>query len=323
MNKDQTDNILRQLKKRTLPDAEKQQAAKQAVMAHWQNNLKKQRHHRFVWTAAVAASTVMVFALVLFVNLNSDNNQLSNLYQQVDIHGTIMLEQGPSKPQPMTADTSLNPGDIIHSAENGYVIWHLNDGSELRQAPDTRIAWQTEQRIDLLAGQLFHNTDVTQSAKPLVISTKLGSVSHVGTQYVVNHQPNTLQVAVKTGRVNINSFQETHTVEHNELISISPSGVESIQTSANYNHPMWSWTFKTEQPYSLNGQSLYDFVVWISRKADLTVNWQGQQEKAKNVSLQGTINNMTVDMALKTVFASTDYHYQIQQGRLQISPHEK
>ncbi len=323
MNKEQADNILKHLKQRTLPDAEQQQAAKQAVMAHWQNNLKKQRRQRFVRTAAVAVSTVIVFALVLFVHFNNDNHQFSNLYQQVDIHGTVMHRQGSNAPQPMTADVKLKPGDMIQSSDKSYLIWHLNDGSELRQAPNTRIAWQDAQHIDLLAGQLFHNTDVSESAEPFVISTSLGNVSHVGTQYVVNHQENVLQVAVKTGQVTINSHQEKRTLEHNELISISPSGVEPIQIFSSHNHPLWSWTFKTEQPYSLNGQSLYDFVVWISHKADLTVNWQGQQEAAKTVSLQGTINNMTVDMALKTVFASTDYHYQIQPGRLQISHHEK
>lgn len=323
MNKDQADNILKQLKQRTMPDAEKQQAARQHVMAHWQNNLKKQSRQRYAWTAAVAASTVMVFALVLFMNIDSDNNQFSPMYQQVDIHGTIMFEQDPNKPQPMTPDTRLKPGDVIQSSDESYLVWHLNDGSELRQAPNTRITWQNEQRIDLLAGQLFHNTDVTPSAKPFVISTNLGTVSHVGTQYVVNHQPNELQVAVKTGEVSINNHQEKHTIKHNELISISPSGAEPVQIFSSHNHPLWSWTFKTEQPYSLNGQSLHDFVVWISQKADLTVNWHGLQEAAKNVSLQGTINNMTVDMALKTVFASTDYNYQIHQGRLQISTHEK
>jgi len=323
MNKEQADNILKHLKQRTLPDTEQQQAAKMAVRKHWQNNLKKQRRQRVAWTAAVAASTVIVFALVLFVDFNSDDNKFSTLYQQVDIHGTILLNQGTKNPQTMTADLKLKAGDVIESSDDSYLIWHLNDGSELRQAPNTRIAWQGAQRIDLLSGQLFHNTDVSESAEPFVISTSLGTVSHVGTQYVVNHQENVLQVAVKTGQVNIISHQENHTIEHNELISISPSGVEPIQIFSSHNHPLWSWTFKTEQPYSLNGQSLYDFVVWISRKADLTVNWQGQQEAAKTVSLQGTINNMTVDMALKTVFASTDYQYQIQQGRLQISHHEK
>lgn len=323
MNKEQADTILKQLKQRTEPDAAKQQAAKQAVMAHWQENLKKQRRQRFAWTAAVAASVIVVFALVLVINFNNDSQKLPAMYQQVDIHGTIMLEQDSHKVQPMTADVSLKPGDIIASSSDGYLIWHLNDGSELRQGSDTRIVWQSDQQIELLTGQLFHNTDITQSAEPFMISTKLGSVSHVGTQYVVKHQPNRLQVAVKSGRVNISRQQKQHTVKINELMSISPDGVESVHTFTGHNHPMWSWTFKTQQPYALNGQSLYDFVHWLSQKADLTVDWQGLQEAAKNVSVQGTINNMSVEKALQTVFASTNYHYQINQGHLQISQYEK
>ncbi|MCX7544701.1 FecR family protein [Marinicella gelatinilytica] len=323
MNKEQADTILKQLKQRTEPDAAKQQATKQAVMAHWQKNLKKQRRQRFAWTAAVAASVIVVFALVLVINFDNGSQGLPAMYQQVDIHGTIMLEQDSHKAQPMTADVSLKPGDIIASSSDGYLIWHLNDGSELRQGPDARIVWQSDQQIELLTGQLFHNTDITQSAEPFMISTKLGSVSHVGTQYVVKHQPNRLQVAVKSGRVNISRQQKQHTVKGNELMSISPDGVESVHTFTGHNHPMWSWTFKTQQPYALKGQSLYDFVVWISQHTDLAVDWQGHQQATQGVLLQGTIDKMSVDMALKTVFASTDYQYQIDQGRLQIINQDK
>ncbi|KAA3639577.1 MAG: hypothetical protein DWP95_10130, partial [Proteobacteria bacterium] len=109
MNKHNADNILKHLQKRTVPDVEKQQAAKQAVMAHWQNNLKKQRKKRLVWAMGIAASILIMFAMVLFVNLNPKDNQFSPMYQQISAHGTVMHERRNSDSQPLTTEQTVAP----------------------------------------------------------------------------------------------------------------------------------------------------------------------------------------------------------------------
>lgn len=316
MNKEQAEKLLKTLAQRTQPDALKQAKTKQAVRAHWQQTVNQHRRHRFQ-KLAVAASLVFAVALTSLW-LIPDENSAGNLFQQFTVQGNVQLQSQNTAAQALTTDKQLSSGETVVTGNDGAVIWLLNDGSELRQGPDTHLTWLSDNHIQLTSGRLYHDTDLTDTAGEFSITTRLGDIQHIGTRYAVNQDADSVQVAVRNGRVLVRNNNQQKTVQAEQLYVVSNDGNSQLKTIKAYNEDVWNWAFQVQKAYPLKDLNLYEFVQWFAQENGLQVDWNNQQSNARKVYLQGTIQNMTPQTALRTVFASTKFNYQIEKGRLQI-----
>jgi len=318
MNKHQAEKLLESLDQRTQPDALKQAKSKQVVLAHWRQAVSQNRRRRFQ-KLAVAASVVFTVAVMSLWLLAPDKITNSQLLQSFSVQGNVLLHSEYIGTHALKIDTQLAPGETVVTGNDGAVIWLLNDGSELRQGPDTHITWLSDNHIQLTLGRLYHDTDLTNTAGTFIITTRLGDIQHIGTRYAVNQDANNVQVAVRNGRVTVLRDSQQKIIQTEQLYTVSNDGNSQLKPIKSYDEAIWTWAFQAQKPYPLNGLSLYEFIQWFAHENALEVDWNNQQNHARTVHLQGTIQNMTPQTALKTVFASTKFNYQIDKGRLQIS----
>ncbi|MCX7554198.1 FecR domain-containing protein [Marinicella sp. S1101] len=323
-NKDQSIDIKSLLKKvdsRTTPSEEMSVVAKENVRRHWQQMVVKKKQpnkQRYVW--AMAASVVFAAVLTIFTLQQQEPILVAKQIASISgFSGSVQFKTKGKAWQSLAIETEFNANTTIKTSDSGYLALTLADRSELRVDNNTELTIDSG-TINLIKGNIYHDTDDVTQTLPLLIQTNQGIVQHVGTRYVVSQKADQLNVAVRNGKVKFTATSDQnkqHTINANQLLTSSDA---MIQVSAvNPYDSVWGWTFKSQANYQLDGKSLYEFVTWFARQTGLDVDWSGLQSNAKRIRLSGNIKNISSDQAIKTVFLSTQLNYNINNGVLQIT----
>ena len=101
-------------------------------------------------------------------------------------------------------------GDAMQSGAAGALL-RCPDGSELRLARNSRVSFPSATELRLWQGRLFVQTSSGAHPRSLLVATDLGSVEHLGTQFLVDREANALMVAVRDGRVALHYAQHAAT----------------------------------------------------------------------------------------------------------------
>ena len=315
------EKLLSQMGSRTEPSPKQSAKNKIAVKQHWQKIVRqKQRQRRYIW--AVAASLVLVATLAIYNFTSMETNPSAALVAQVlSSQEGVQIKSSNDEWSQLQNDAKININSTIKT-NNSTVSLQWNDGSEIRLAANTEVLLQHE-LINLHHGSIYHDTDKTNVADPLVIVTQYGQAEHIGTRYLVSETAQNMTVAVRSGQVRIApktgpTIQQNSVLKPNQMVLITSAGPSAI-TDIKPHAGIWEWTFQAQADFDLNNKSLFQFVQWFTYQTGLKVDWQDVENASKRVRLQGSIKHMSSQQALDTVFYSTQYTYQINNGVLQIS----
>ena len=132
-------------------------------------------------------------------------------------------------------------------------------------------------------------------------------VSHVGTQFELRLQPDSLNVRVREGevrRVDGGSTRQTSRAGEALLISRDRPDVRSrIATSG----PEWDWVTTVAQPFTLEGATVSAFLEWVSREQGW--RWEyadaATKRRAERAVLHGSIEGLTPEEALAAVLPAS------------------
>jgi hypothetical protein len=329
-NKLNVDQLLAQMGSRTQPNAVQTENSKAAVKAHWQKMVqqkKQQQQKKYLW--ALAASVLLTASLVIF-NLNTVpvTTAPMQLATVSNYSGDVQIRQKIDNTwHTLQANETVFSNSMFKTTDDSYVALKLTDGSEIRIADNTQLSW-SEQTITLLQGKIYHDTDdaLATEVAPLTIATVNGSVQHIGTRYMVSQNGNDVAVAVRSGSVKLTAANtqtaEELTIEHSQLAKINQQGEVAVEPVTAFD-PLWDWTFVAQAGFDLENKSLFQFVQWFAEQSGLTVDWQNHESQTKRVRLQGNIKNMQPELAINTVFQSTQFNYEIENGVLQINNQKK
>ena len=262
----------------------------------------------------------MASLLVLNLNQNPETSAPILLASVSSFSGDVQWQQANGDWQALQTNDAIHAGSVIKTSDNSFLTITLTDASEIRVAANSEIM-TLPKVIELRTGQLYHDTDESITASPLIIQTSQGTVEHIGTRYLVSSQPDEVKVAVRSGQVKMTTDTQGQTeqvLSSNQLAVLNANKDTVISHISSYDD-LWDWTFMAQADFDLSNRSLYDFVQWYAHEAGLVVDWQNTESASKRVRLQGNIKNMSQEQAIKTVFYSTQYDYAIADGVLQIS----
>jgi len=231
------------------------------------------------------------------------------------VQGELMVSSDGENWQ-LNNQVNIESGKWLKTGKNSYASLNLSDGGQLRVNQDTQIEIVDLSEVRLLSGGVYHDADNSFALKPLKIKTTFGDIQHIGTRYLVNIDNDGLHVAVRNGLIEINNNHVTRQLSEGKQLNISESGQE--ETSVSPHDKIWSWTTIAGNSFSTKGKSLYDFVVWYAHENGYKINWNNQQFNTKKVMLSGKLTNLSQVQQIKTVFLSTKYNYEINQGILAI-----
>lgn len=209
---------------------------------------------------------------------------------------------------PLAGDTDGNlfEGDTLQTFGQGAQLQRA-DGTELRVSDNASLSFPSPSTLHLRRGRLYVQTHGIARTRDLVVNTDLGSIEHLGTQFLVERAYEGLLVAVRDGRValhypqheavELQDGQAARIVPHRALERWNLEAFDSV----------WDWADGLAPPLVIDGQSLYAVLNQIAERSGLVLRFSTPEAEsaARGLALHGAPLDLPPRDALAAVLATT------------------
>lgn len=292
------------------PSGDARERVRAAVHGAWRESVDVSataalRRHR-PWRAALAAS---LFVTALIVGWQWQATATGSVARVAELAGAGAELDRPwwrGGSRALETGDPLRPGDSVSLDGNAAARVVLASGIDLRVGAGSSLVWRSTEEIDLVAGQVYVDSapKAGSASGVLRVRTPLGEVTHVGTRYLTRVTPELLEVAVRAGRISIDS---KYTAGPGELLSRSSTGGSLQRTPIATYGERWEWLNEVPAPFELEGATLGAFLDWYARETGLNVELdQLLRARVSGARLRGSIATLSPAEALDVVLAATD-----------------
>lgn len=304
---------------------------KDAARVTWQVQVDARRQRtRMAWAAAALGTA----ALALLSILLSPDRERPAPVPAVEI-ATVQHVRGAvarraagraGDDQTLRADDRLHTGDTITTSNDGLMAVRLATGVALRLDRGTRLHVMSPTALTLDAGAIYVVSDAVSAdrrgsrdarAEPTVeVHTALGVARDIGTRFEVRVDQNALRVRVRDGLVSVNGAPP---VAAGMQVTLARDG-RLVQEPVDTFGPGWAWTVALASPFTIDGRSLQEFLDWVSGETGLQIRFAraADAQKAKTLTLHGSIEGLTPEEALDAVFGASGVDHVVADGVLTI-----
>lgn len=277
-----------------------------AVAAEWRALVSaRQRRRRVVgWATAASVTVAAVGVWLVRPLLQVEPQVVASLTRVV---GSVEQSRGDGRWTPLAATHAIESGTEVRTATGGRAALQLANGMELRLDARTRIAFEDTTHARLAQGAVYVDSGLPSAAPspPFELDTPAGRVAHVGTQYEARIQDGSVRVGVREGRVRLSRGSADLVGDAGESLTIR--GDEVIRAPLARTAAEWGWTADVAPPFSIEGRSVEEFLVWAARQTGRTLVYESSDaaQQAHSVTLSGTVAGLTPDEAVQAVLSTT------------------
>jgi ferric-dicitrate binding protein FerR (iron transport regulator) len=300
---------------RPAPPADVEEEIRRALYAEWDAVTGR----RVLWRrvgAAVAASVAVAAVTVLV--LDTDSGSGGPAVAAVErVSGSVRLvaESGEA---PLRAGDRVPDGAVVVTGA-GQLALRLPEGGSLRLAPESRARLTGEYRAELLAGTLYFDSENVAGAPQFAVTTPIGTLRDVGTQFMVELDSGRVELGVRDGRVAVERDGERVEANAGEKLFVPEQGNvrrESISTFGGD----WQWVEQLAPPFDIDGRQLSEFLDWVAAQTgrDVVFADAAVEQAARATTLRGSIDLEPLPK-LAAVMALTDFDYALEDGRIAVT----
>jgi ferric-dicitrate binding protein FerR (iron transport regulator) len=266
------------------------------------NARRRQRRWRYLGAACAAAAGLAIAATLS----NRDPPTAAPIAQVV---ATIGQNDATLHNQttPLRLGEAIFIGATIHTSPGAYLALQYRD-AEVRLDSNT-VVIPHPTRLQLVHGALYVDVGPPPNRGPaLTIETAFGTLTHVGTQFVVSASDTEMRVAVREGAIAMNAGGARRSISATDGARealVSAQGTK-IQPIAAVGGP-WQWVVAAAPGYPVDGASADAFLAWAARQlgAELSYADDATRVHARLVTLHGDMR-VSVAQGLAIVDAATD-----------------
>ncbi len=292
------------------PATEVEASVRSAVERAWHDSVAQRSARRRMRVLALAASLVAVTGGALWFTLRQHAGTVPADATLLAVRGNVTVS-APHDPALIAAGSRLPLGTTVGTAHNGFVLMTVADES-MRVGPGSRLRIGSGGHVRLTAGRIYVETsDSRESAPPLIVVTRFGRVSHLGTQFQVVVDPQGMAVSVRSGHVRVRDASGlTQRLVSGQGVDVQ-SGGRVRRLSVSPYGPDWAWANSLVPDLPIDGRPLSDFLRWYTREMGLKLILlgPGTAVAVQHTVLSGSIAGMTPNQALDAVMASTRFEY--------------
>ena len=212
------------------------------------------------------------------------------------------------------------PGMTLTTSDSGGMSVALQNAESLRLDANTELVINDGDAFELLAGRVYLDTgDFVYRDKGVVIGTRFGAVSDVGTQFSVELSSDALDVAVREGRVDVQRGGQEIVAVAGERLLLEPGETAQIEALAPHD-VYWDWVADLAPVYDLENRSLLDFLRWAARETGKELVFEDTELRmaAMRTDLHGSVDDFTPVEAVRAVMATTSFRYRIEADKIVI-----
>jgi len=302
-------------KPRLQPPAADTEEIRRAIYAEWDAVTGRR-----VWRkrAGFAAAASVLLAVALWVGGGLNPGAPPPMVARVErVQGAV---EGAAAARAVIGD-ELVAGTVL-STGAGQVALRLASGGSLRIGPRSEIVLTGPDGAELVAGVLYFDSEDRRSGVEFTVTTGLGTVRDVGTQFLVrlDDDRSELDVGVRDGRVSLMTSGESGTAGVGErLVAAQDTSTirrDAIETFGSE----WDWAEKLAPPFDIEGRTISDFLAWVAAQTGRTVVFSdpAAERLAQTHILRGSVDFEPLQK-LSAVLATTDLNATLEGGRVVIS----
>ncbi len=236
--------------------------------------------------------------------------------------GTLKVSVGPLG---LFGHRELRVGEVLRQGESvsssGASLVILNRGGTLRVASDTRLEFDSPARMTLTAGRVYLEFPPDDAvANALEVSTRLGSVAHLGTEYEIDSDEQAVRIRVREGSIRFTGAAGSRVVNAGtELVATADQRV-ATEHIATYGES-WAWAAALAPDYDVEGKDLASLLRWSGRELGRPIKYADESVRAlaQQTVLHGSVRGESPQQALSDMLATTSLGYQVRGDDLVIS----
>jgi ferric-dicitrate binding protein FerR (iron transport regulator) len=280
------------------------------VRREWSKTASRSAARRWFLPVALAASAVL--AVIVFTQPAQDVSRPLPVGTIVKITGATDDLQFVGAP--------VFSGTTLETGGDGGISVALQNAESLRLDANSELVINANDEFALVEGRVYVDTgDFMYRDKGVVIDTRFGAVSDVGTQFSVNVSADLLDVGVREGRVDVQSSgQELVAVAGERLLleEGKAAHIGSLQPHDAY----WDWVADLAPAYDLENRSLLDFLRWAARETGRELEFEDNELRmaAMRTDLHGSVADFTPVEAVRAVMSTTTFRYRIETNKIVI-----
>jgi ferric-dicitrate binding protein FerR (iron transport regulator) len=234
--------------------------------------------------------------------------------------GEVQQDAGGGHWMPLDGAAPLKAGMQLRTGSGGRVALRLTDGVELRLDSGTLLAFEDAEHARLSQGAVYVDSraEAGATSPDFELATPEGAVRHLGTQYEARLAGGGLRVAIREGRVQVGTPTGAVQGAAGEQLVVGAGRIERSALAPNA--PEWNWLATVTPPFTLEGRSVEDFLEWAARETGRAVVFGSSEaaERARAVTLSGTVEGLTPDEAVAAVLSTTSLRAGIEGGRIRV-----
>jgi len=282
------------------------------VHRRWEKSKPRTRTQRWAMPLAVAAAAIMAIAIVL----QPAPPVPANI--PVGTIARVVSDDGGGKLPAL--GHLIYPGESLSTGPGQGMSLLLSNAESLRIDEQTKLVVHSKDEFRLIHGRVYADTgDFMYRDHGLVIETSMGSVTDVGTQFSVGALDDSIVVAVREGRVDVDRGSESLVAVAGERMHIHRNDGATVDTLA-ANDAYWGWTTSLAPVFDIENKSLLDFLRWAARETgrELVFETNELRMSAMRTDLHGSVSDFDPIEAVESVLATTKYKYRIEADKIVI-----
>jgi hypothetical protein len=293
-------------KARPMPPAADMEEIRSALYAEWDAVTGRRVWLRRAGAIAAAAAAA---AIVVWTTIGvTPPAPLATLAQIERVQGVVGMRVG----------DALATGDTIATG-SGQLALRLAGGGSLRLGPQTRLRLTGDATAELTAGVAYFDSEGARGTQPFAITTGLGTVRDVGTQFVVRVDAAQLEVGVRDGRVALDAgTARDEAAAGDKLIVAAGSDIRRESIAAVGDD--WAWAEELAPPFDIDGRQLGEFLDWFEQQTGREVVFADAdtERRARETVLRGSIDLAPLPK-LAAVETLTNFTFSVDGARVVIA----
>jgi ferric-dicitrate binding protein FerR (iron transport regulator) len=274
-----------------------------AVRDEWERSTRRRTRTRWMAAAACIALVATIALIALRTPATSPAPTSRAIVARAETITGAAIGAGGRFLEP---GMELRAGDVLETARGAAasVLW---GGATLRVDGNTHLRLQSTHRLSLDRGAVY----VASNGAGVVVTTPLGAIEDIGTQFEVRVDAGALRVRVRDGRIDLRRNGETHSASAGVELSAGASG-EVTRRAVPRSGAEWDWILRAAPAMALEGRTLRGVIDAVSREKGLTPVYA---ERVSDARLHGNLP-LSPDEALAAALTASGASARVDGDRL-------
>lgn len=272
------------------------------VEAAWRQSVRPARN---TWTSRRVAAALLLPLLAATLALSMFRHQSPDIAATYSSGqpGSLVAGAPGAPPAILRTGAPLTTGTQVEARRDGELHWLK--GGVLRLRAGARLRILDERHVELQSGSLYVALASPHAADALSVRTALGTVEHIGTQFLLTLDAGSLDIAVREGSLQLQGPRGAAVVA-GQAVHLDRNGELSRRTLAP-DDPEWAWVGAPLYPFDAEGQSVLALLQWVTLEKGQALVFDSDEARllAESTTLHGSLRGLSVDQSLSVMLATT------------------